>query len=111
MPTRIADTLCSLVDIVFVLNYCSEKSEILTNGITDHLPIFIVYGSYFLSSYVSPHSIKLSVVSENIIKYFYNSFKSVNSEEIFQESNVNRALDILAAKALDCYNQCYSTET
>ena len=95
----------------FVSNYGNVKSGILTIDITEHLLILIVYGSYFQSSYVSPHSIKFWVINGNTLTNFYSSFESVNFPEILQDSNVNRSLETLDANISDCCNQCCPIKT
>ena len=110
-PTHIAGTSCTLIDIIFVSSYGNAKSGILTICITDHLPIFSVYGSYFQSSYVSPQSIKVRVINEHILNNFYSSFESMNFPEFLQYSDVNRAPETLDAKIFDCHNQCCPIKT
>ena len=85
------------IDNIFISNYDKAKSGILTIDITDRLPNFIVYGSYFQSSYVSIQSLILKVINENRLKNFCSSFESVNISEILQDSDVNRALVTLDA--------------
>ena len=103
-PTRITGTSCTLMNNIFVSNYGNAKSGILTIDITDHFPIFIVYGSYFQSSYVSPQSIKFRVIDKSSLNNFYSSFESVNIAEILHHSYVNCALETLDAKILEGYN-------
>ena len=69
-PTRITGTSCTLIDNIFVSNYCKAKPRILNIDIADHLPIFIVYQSYFKSFYVSTQSVKFRVINDNTLNNF-----------------------------------------
>ena len=69
-PARISGTSCTLIDNIFVSNYCKAKSGILNIDIADHLPIFIVYGSYFKSFYVSTQSVKFRIINDNTLNNF-----------------------------------------
>ena len=63
-PTRIACTSCTLLDNFLITKLRNFKAGILNIDITDHLPIFLIYESYFNRVKLVPKEIQYRVLNE-----------------------------------------------
>ena len=60
-PTRITESSCTLIDIVFASNLNNFKSRVFTADIYDHLPISILYDEYSATDEIQPKKISIDL--------------------------------------------------
>ena len=73
-PTRIAGTSWSLLDKFLVTNLRNFKTVLRSINVTDHLPIFLIYESYFDSIKLLPKEIEYRVMNELTLENFCRKF-------------------------------------
>ena len=103
-PTRIDSSSCTLIDNIFVSNLHNFKVGILNIDITDHLPIFIIYESYFETLKLTPKVIQYRLENETTLSTFYHNFSRIDTSDILSETDVDRGAALLNDLILECYN-------
>ena len=94
-PTGIARTSCTLLDNFLTTILMNFNAGILNIDITDHLPIFLVYESYFKNVKLVPKELEYRVLNELTLGNFYCNFTSLNMHDVLDEADVSRGAELL----------------
>ena len=108
VPTRITDNTATLIDHIFINNKMIQKSPDIESGViycglTDHLPIFInLTIDCPLKSHKRPI---IRIYGDKNMKKFCEKLEKTNWDELYEENNVNKALEIFYKN----FNHAYQT--
>ena len=105
---QIADNTATLIDHIFINNKIIQKSPDIESGViycglTDHLPIFI---NLTINRPLKSHKRPIArIYGDKHINKFCEKLEKTNWDELYEENNVNKALEIFYKN----YNHTYQT--
>ena len=112
-PTRISDTRASLIDYFLVNNPTQTLSGVILTDLSDHLPIFVIYDSYFKGSTSEniTHQVSFRLTNEDTLNKLYSMLDSYDFSNLLDDDDVNGSVSQLTNIINNCYNICCPMRT